>query len=254
MAYVFRSGDLPRLDLQVDRGSDFKAWKDQWKAYLSLSGLKNEDATKQVQALTLCFSRETITIVNNLGLSDAEREDATTIVTKISEFVEGQTNESVERRHFRQRRQQPGESFDDFLVSLRELAKTCKFCSEDCTQKAIRDQIVEGILDGDVIEELLRDSKQTNTRNRHHQLSRPGSSKTTTRGDYKHPDRASTSPIYSETPTTKSPCNYMSRMRSRTASRRTQKLPSIPNHLPQMQQARTLRKSLPQPPTTASSS
>lgn len=56
MAYVFRQGDLPKLDLQVDRGSDFKAWKTQWKAYLSLSGLAEQDQAKQVQALTLCFS------------------------------------------------------------------------------------------------------------------------------------------------------------------------------------------------------
>jgi len=36
MAYVFRSGDLPKLDLQVGRGTDFKAWKSQWDAYHSL--------------------------------------------------------------------------------------------------------------------------------------------------------------------------------------------------------------------------
>ena len=56
MAYVFRQGDLLKLDLQVDRGSDFKAWKTQWEAYLSLSGLAEQDQAKQVQALTLCFS------------------------------------------------------------------------------------------------------------------------------------------------------------------------------------------------------
>ena len=70
-------------------------------------------------------------------------------------------NESVERRHFRQRRQQPGESFDDFLVSLRELAKTCNFCTDECTQKSIRDQIVEGLLDGDAIEDLLKERELT---------------------------------------------------------------------------------------------
>ena len=69
MAYVFRQGDLPKLDLQVNRGTDFKAWRSQWDAYLSLSGLESQDQAKQVQALTLCFSRETVTIVDNLGLS-----------------------------------------------------------------------------------------------------------------------------------------------------------------------------------------
>ena len=46
-------------------------------------------------------------------------------------YVKGQMNESVERQTFRRRVQQPGESFDDFLVSLHELAKTCQFCSNE---------------------------------------------------------------------------------------------------------------------------
>jgi hypothetical protein len=161
MSYVFRSGDLPKLDLQVDRGVDFKAWKTQWNAYISLSGLKEQAAAKQVQALTLCFSRETLTVVDNLGLTDEQRGDAARIVEAIQQYVEGQINESVERRTFRRRTQQPGETFDDFLIALRELAKTCKFCSDECTQKNIRDQIIEGLIDGDTVEVLLREKDLT---------------------------------------------------------------------------------------------
>ena len=32
----------------------------------------------------------------------------------------------------------------------------CNFYSEECTQKSIRDQIIEGLLDGDTFEHLLR--------------------------------------------------------------------------------------------------
>ena len=161
MAYVFRQGDLPKLDLQVDRGTDFKAWKSQWDAYISLSGLDKQSQAKQVQALTLCFSRETVTIVDNLGLTGAQRGNAKEIITGIQRYVEGQINESVERRNFRRRSQQQGESFDDFLVSLRELAKTCNFCSDQCTQKNIRDQIIEGLMDGDTVEDLLKEKNLT---------------------------------------------------------------------------------------------
>ena len=71
-------------------------------------------------------------------------------------IVKGRVNESIERRNLRRRTQHPGETFDDFLVSLRELAKTCNFCSNDCLQKAIRDQIIEGLCDGESIQELLQ--------------------------------------------------------------------------------------------------
>ena len=156
MPYVFRQGDLPKLDVQVDRGSDFMAWKAQWESYMSLSGLSEESAEKKVQALTLCFSRETLSIVQNLGLSDTDKQDITAIIAAIKTYIDGHINESVERRHFRRRTQEPGESFDDFLLALRELVKTCNFCSNECIQKNIRDQLIERILDGDTVEDLLQ--------------------------------------------------------------------------------------------------
>ena len=156
MPYVFRQGDLPKLDVQVDRGSDFTAWKSQWESYMSLSGLSGESAEKKVQALTLCFSRETLSIVQNLGLSDSEKKDTAAIISAIKKYIDGHINESVERRNFRRRTQQQGETFDDYLLVLRELVKTCNFCSSECTDKNIRDQLIEGITDGDTVEDLLQ--------------------------------------------------------------------------------------------------
>ena len=74
MAYVLRQGDLPKLDLQVNRDTDFKAWIVQRQAYFSLSGLDTQGNDKQVQALTLCFSWEMLTIIENLGLMDEQLE------------------------------------------------------------------------------------------------------------------------------------------------------------------------------------
>ena len=112
------------------------AWKSQWESYMSLSGLSEESAEKKVQALTLCFSRETLSIVHNLGISDANKRDITAIIAAIKAYIDGHINESVERRNFR----------SNFLMTLRELVKTCNFCSNNCMQKNIRDQIIEGIL------------------------------------------------------------------------------------------------------------
>ena len=75
--------------------------------------------------------------------------------------MSGQVNKSLERRAFRSQVQQEGESFDDFLVSLHELAKTCNFCDEACSQKNIRDQIISGLVDGEVVEDLLKEKNLT---------------------------------------------------------------------------------------------
>ena len=96
LSYVFRQGDLPKLDLKINCGSDFSAWQTQWESYMSLSGLGEETAVKQVQALTLCFSCKTLTIVNNLGLTTEDRGSVTSIISAIKKYVAGHINESVE--------------------------------------------------------------------------------------------------------------------------------------------------------------
>jgi hypothetical protein len=107
--------------LQVERGTDFRAWRTQWDAYCILSGLSEQAPALQVQALTLCFSRETLLVVENLGLTAAQREKAKDIISALERHVDGHINESVERKKFRRRLQEPGENFDDYLVSLRDL-------------------------------------------------------------------------------------------------------------------------------------
>ena len=65
--YTFSQSDLHKLDPQIDCVS---AWQTQWESYCSLSGLEEEDIQKQLKALMLCFSIETITIVQNLGANE----------------------------------------------------------------------------------------------------------------------------------------------------------------------------------------
>ena len=80
MPYTFRAGDLPKLDLDDDRGSDFLAWEKQWNSYMTLSGLADSANDIKVHALQFCMSRETLTIVENLGLTDAQRADQAQII------------------------------------------------------------------------------------------------------------------------------------------------------------------------------
>ena len=70
--YTFHQSNLPKLDLNVDRRTDFAASRAQWDSYCFLSGLVEEDTVKQVKALMLCLSRETLAVIHNLGLSEAQ--------------------------------------------------------------------------------------------------------------------------------------------------------------------------------------
>ena len=57
------------------------------------------------------FARETITIVDNIGLSVDQRGSEEETISAIQHYVQGQVNKSVERRNFRKQVQQPGETF-----------------------------------------------------------------------------------------------------------------------------------------------
>ena len=93
VTYTFRQGDLPKLDLQL---ADFTAWKLQWDSYRSLSGLAEQDAAKQVQALTLWFSRDTLSIVQSLGLTEEQKGNVESIISAIKQYIDGHVNETVE--------------------------------------------------------------------------------------------------------------------------------------------------------------
>ena len=162
MPFTFRKSDIPHLDLDIDRGSNFTSWKEEWTAFSLASELFKKEAETQYNVFRLAFSRETALIVSNLGLPEEKNKNVKSIIEALTEHVEGTVNETVEQKAFRKRRQQKGESFDDFLVFLRDLVCTCNYCSEECTNKeAIRDQFIEGISDGDTVEQLLRERKFT---------------------------------------------------------------------------------------------
>ena len=76
--YSNRPTSLSSTLIQVNRGEDLEAWnwKAQWTSYSTLSGMADESAATKVQVLTLCLSRETLAIVNNVGLSEEQRQDA----------------------------------------------------------------------------------------------------------------------------------------------------------------------------------
>ena len=96
-------------------------------------------------------------ILQYLGLTDEQMKDKKTVIEAIQHYMDGHINETVEHRTFHWWIQQPGKSFDDFLITIKELVKTCKFCSDTCAQESIHDQIIEGIIDGSTIEDLLQE-------------------------------------------------------------------------------------------------
>lgn len=86
VTYVFRQEDLPKLNLQVNKGTHFQTWKKQWEAYFGLSGLDAQEDAKQDQVLILCLSWETLMIVEKLELSDEQCKKTKEIIVAIEDY------------------------------------------------------------------------------------------------------------------------------------------------------------------------
>ena len=65
-------------------------------AMASLSGLSNELAARQVQALKLCFSQEILNIVENLGHSTNQQRNQ---AQALKCHVDGRISKTIERRN-----------------------------------------------------------------------------------------------------------------------------------------------------------
>ena len=104
-----------------------------------------------------------LAFVHNLRISKAQTKKPSAIIKAMQRYMDRHINETMERDKFRRQTQQQGESFDNCLISLRDLAKTCRFCFDACMQKTIRDQIIEGLQDEDedTVEDLLQELELT---------------------------------------------------------------------------------------------
>ena len=156
MQYTFHKSDLPMLNLDVDKLPAFLRWKEQWQGYRTISGLSNEQGATQVIALKACFEGETLTVVNNLGIAATDRDNQQVIVERLEEHLRGNVNHRAERHKFFRRKQHQGETIADFVVSLRELAASCRFHNEAVKEDMIVDALILGCRDQDIEQELLK--------------------------------------------------------------------------------------------------
>ena len=139
----------------------WKLWKQTWINYAVVAKITSQDAQYQ-KALFLCtIGQGALEIFNAFRYNTGEDpEKVDTIIAKFDEYFTGEVNETYERFKFNQRNQEVGESFDAYLIALRNMAETCNFCTcPRMTYSLLRDRIVLGIKNGDARKRLLQERK-----------------------------------------------------------------------------------------------
>ncbi|XP_068226846.1 uncharacterized protein [Palaemon carinicauda] len=134
---------------------EFDAWRHKFDGYAMLTGIKSLTPAKQRSVLASVLD-EDWTRTLRYGLSFPADADLETILNAMERHLRGQRNVIVDRREFYLRKQQTGESFDDFLCGIREIAAFSDFCSS-CMGNRLRDRIVVGTRDEQALKRMLEE-------------------------------------------------------------------------------------------------
>ncbi|GFO40350.1 transposon ty3-i Gag-Pol polyprotein [Plakobranchus ocellatus] len=121
--------------------------------------MKSSTEAEKCKAVLYIIGEEGRKIHNTWTLSEEERDKVQPLLKKFKEYCTPRNNTTLERYKFNSRVQKPDETVDQFVVDLRQMAKTCQFgvLEEDM----VRDRIVVGIYSKTMKERLLRESDLT---------------------------------------------------------------------------------------------
>ncbi|XP_068206283.1 uncharacterized protein [Palaemon carinicauda] len=144
----------PHLSSSVSL-KEFDAWRHKFEGYAMLTGIKSLTPAEQRSVLASVLD-EDWTRTLRYGLSFPADADLETILNAMESHLRGQRNVIVDRREFYLRKQETGESFDDFLCGIREIAAFCDFCSS-CMDNRLRDRIVVGTGDEQALKRMLEE-------------------------------------------------------------------------------------------------
>ena len=138
---------------------DWQRWKRRFQQFREASGLDESAQTKQVSTLLYCLGEEAEAVLASTNATDEDRKDYKKVVEKFDSFFKVRKNVIYERARFNRRSQQSGETSEQFIMALYELAENCDY--GDRKEEMIRDRLVVGIRDSALSEKLQLDADLT---------------------------------------------------------------------------------------------
>ena len=138
---------------------DWPRWRRRFEQFRTASGLAEGSAAKQINMLLYCLGEEAESVLTSTNATAEDRENYDAVMEKFDTFFKVHRNVIYERARFNRRTQQPGETAEEFIMALYELADNCEYAA--MKDEMIRDLIVVGIRDSSLSERLQVDPELT---------------------------------------------------------------------------------------------
>ncbi|XP_045023113.1 uncharacterized protein K02A2.6-like isoform X3 [Daphnia magna] len=134
---------------------EWAQWRRQFEWYIKATRKDETDEEILVGVLLSLLGREGVKIYETLPLTAANAKKIAEVLTAFTTYFEPLKSEVFDRFLFHRRIQQPGESFDTWLLELRSMVSSCNFGTPAVIDSVLRDQIVFGVASEHVREKLL---------------------------------------------------------------------------------------------------
>ncbi|XP_069118818.1 uncharacterized protein [Argopecten irradians] len=134
------------------RPSGWQDWSTRFARYRTATKLHKDEDAVQISALIYAMGSQAEHVFKTLVFDVAGDEDKyDKVIEKFHNYFIPKRNIIHERARFHQRSQAPGESVEEFVRALYEIAEHCNFSDQD---EFVRDRVVIGLSDRNISEKL----------------------------------------------------------------------------------------------------
>lgn len=137
----------------------FREWRRRWQDYAVMTDLATLSLGKRHIQLRTCLSPEVLhTLHYRLQVPQDDTAAIDEVLKTLDTHFKAQTNEALRRRELFSCRQGAGERFNEFFVRVKNLAEAvdvCKGGDKDCEETQIKQVILMGVTDQELIQELI---------------------------------------------------------------------------------------------------
>ncbi len=140
----------------------FKAWRASWEDFAKLCNVNSMKLVRQQSLLWSLMSLDIRKVLEKvIQVSDKECP-AAEILHKIKAHLRKKRNVVVDTRDLEKRKQREGETFQEYLIAVTDLAEEadvtadhCDTCQKTCLDRRLASHIILGIKDGETRRKLL---------------------------------------------------------------------------------------------------
>lgn len=141
------------LDAVEDLLPRWKKFKQQFQIFLTAAGFERLSESRKAAILLNCIGADAQELYFNILSKDEDSQKYEEVLKAFDDYFTPKQNEVINAFIFNNRKQEEGESFDNFYTQIKKLVKNCAY--NDMEDRMLRDRIVMGISDKNLQQKLL---------------------------------------------------------------------------------------------------